>query len=470
GKGNKINSSGNVSLNGTIAFDLTGIEANSTDTALTLNGTNVTGTTKINIADTITSGKYLLIESATALNPEHFTVIPRILLPADLFYDNNNKTLGIERTIQTAEQFTTQNNFRNNQTQIAALLDGYAPAQQVLLSLENREQLEEIIKPLLVAEIAAETQNLPMNHPYLRVFNHVSNLPTRNVNSNFNNVNSGTLFRGQSACSPVYCNMITSKPEFWFEGYYRAENVSSDSNALGYKTSRGGMMVGVDRSFSNQLLTGLVFGYGNPRTYNSNAKTKADDYTFGAYSRLKIAGIFVNSFLAYGHQNYELHQHFTNSNTRYNGNSFYASFELLKPLNLRNGISVSPLAAIDFQKSWADGFNVNVARLPLAVGKSDLEQTVLRVGINSSYKNLRTRLQYGYQVAGDLYGTSRTSIVGGNNSRVLTGVNLGRNTLNVGLGCDFKIGKRTKLFADYDFDLGERANSHSGQFGLAINF
>ncbi|MDR2707088.1 MAG: autotransporter domain-containing protein, partial [Planctomycetaceae bacterium] len=432
----------------------------------TINITNIDAVSNGIINNVIVSNKPLNLSQITDL----FTPVKKLLVSIKPVYNSNSNSIGIEKNSQTAEQYVSQNNFRNNQTQIAALLDGYAPAQQVLASLETREQLEEMIKPILVAEVTAETQNLPMNHPYLRVFNHVSNLPTRNINSNFNNINSGALFRGQSACSPVNCNLTNSKPEFWFEGYYRAENVSGDSNALGYKTSRGGMMVGVDRSFSSQLLTGLVFGYGNPHTYNSNAKTEADDYTFGAYSRLKIAGIFVNSFLAYGHQNYELRQYFNNSITRYNGNSFYASLEFLKQLNLHNGISVSPLAAIDFQKSWADGFNVHVAGLPLSIGKSDLEQTVLRIGVNSSYKNLRTRLQYGYQVAGDLYGSSRASIVGGNNSRVLTGVNLGRNTLNIGFGGDFKINKRTKLFADYDFDLGEHSNAHSGQFGLAINF
>ncbi|MDR0338611.1 MAG: autotransporter outer membrane beta-barrel domain-containing protein, partial [Planctomycetaceae bacterium] len=111
-----------------------------------------------------------------------------------------------------------------------------------------------------------------------------------------------------------------------------------------------------------------------------------------------------------------------------------------------------------------------VIGLPLSVGKSDVDQTVLRVGLNSNYKNFRTRLQYGYQFAGDLYGISSTSIVGGNSHRNLTGVNLGRNTLNIGFGGDFKINRNTKLFADYDFNLGEHSTAHTGQFGLITNF
>jgi uncharacterized protein with beta-barrel porin domain len=128
------------------------------------------------------------------------------------------------------------------------------------------------------------------------------------------------------------------------------------------------------------------------------------------------------------------------------------------------------LFAIDFQKAWSDGFNVNVSNIPLTVSNSDIEQTILRVGINSSYKNFRSRLQYGYLVGGDLRGISRASITGGTNNRLITGANLGRHNLNVGLGGDFKISKNTKLFADYDFDLGENSTAHTGQFGLMIAF
>jgi hypothetical protein len=42
--------------------------------------------------------------------------------------------------------------------------------------------------------------------------------------------------------------------------------------------------------------------------------------------------------------------------------------------------------------------------------------------------------------------------------------------LNAGLGGDFKINKHTKLFADYDLNLGEPSTSHAGQFGLSTSF
>jgi uncharacterized protein with beta-barrel porin domain len=373
--------------------------------------------------------------------------------------------MSIQSSVQKAADYMTVNrkNFRKNQIRVAELFDGYAPAQAKLQSFTTSEQLEDFVKGLLAPELAADARELPLNQPYFRIFNHIHNLPTSSYNAN-----SGTLYRGQSTHSRDNNIATQGNHEFWFEGYYQGGETNGDSNALGYKTSRGGMMIGVDQYFGDGLLTGLVFGYGNPRVYNSTGKIEADDFTFGVYSRLKVLGIYANTFLGYGSQNYQLRQNQT-QHTKFNGDSFYASLELFKPIYLRNDMLVSPLVAIDFQKSWSDGFNTNNA-VPLTVKKGEMDQTVLRLGVNSNYRNWRTRLQYGYQIAGDLYSTSRTSITGSGNNRVLSGVNLGRHTFNAGFGGDFQFGIRTILFADYDLDLGERATAHTGQFGFVGYF
>ncbi|MDR1290438.1 MAG: autotransporter domain-containing protein, partial [Planctomycetaceae bacterium] len=453
------------------------LKMNIAEDKIVADSVNIDGAIEIDLS-TVPNGRTenIIVSKTGTLNTSqldsHFTQSNKLLVSFQPFYSNNDKTMGLTTTSQTAEQYTTQNNFRKNQIAIAALLDGSAPTQQILLSLDTQKQLEGLLTSLLAPELAAEAQELPLNHPYFRVFNHVNNLQFNNLR----NTNSSTTFRGQSTCLPVCCT-TQGNYEFWFEGYYQGGETHSDGNALSYKTSRGGMMVGIDQYFGDGLLTGLIFGYGNPRVYNSVGKIEADDYTFGAYSRLKIFGIYANAFLGYGSQNYQLRQNQINPNqhTNYSGDSFYASLELFKPINLRNDLSVSPLVAIDFQKAWSDGFNVNVTNIyfdnmPLTVKKGDIDQTILRVGVNSNYKNWRTRLQYGYQVAGDHYGISRTSIIGGDGNRILTGVNLGRHTFNAGLGGDFQIDNRTKLFADYDLDLGKHATSHTGQFGFVRYF
>jgi hypothetical protein len=153
----------------------------------------------------------------------------------------------------------------------------------------------------------------------------------------------------------------------------------------------------------------------------------------------------------------------------------YASIELFQTLLRKNGLQLIPLFAVDFQKSWSDGFTI--ADTAQKIDKNSLDQTVLRIGLNSKFQpadrlNFRTRLQYGVQVGGDLYGSARTSFVGTpNESRVLTGVNLGRNMFNVGIGTDiYTVTKRTRLFADYDLDLGERSTAHTAQLGIVTTW
>ncbi|MDR0705532.1 MAG: autotransporter outer membrane beta-barrel domain-containing protein [Planctomycetaceae bacterium] len=138
-------------------------------------------------------------------------------------------------------------------------------------------------------------------------------------------------------------------------GGFSIENTRADKKIVTTNDADNTLVLLVDKLENTTVTwTGKADSTWNISNHNWNGKIEADDYTFGIYSRLKIseiAGIFANTFLAYGHQNYELHRNVANSNTRYNGNSMYASLELFKPIRLRNNFTVSPLAAVDFQKS-----------------------------------------------------------------------------------------------------------------------
>ena len=66
-----------------------------------------------------------------------------------------------------------------------------------------------------------------------------------------------------------------------------------------------------------------------------------------------------------------------------------------------------------------------------------------------------------------MYGSVKTSFTGGSNYVTLKGVNVGRNRLNAGIGADiYSINKSSKLFSDYEFDLGERSTAHTIQLSF----
>jgi autotransporter-associated beta strand protein/predicted outer membrane repeat protein len=472
---------GNTNINdGTLQFGDTGsitstgnflVNTGGTLNVSTLKASSITaGSFQVlgNLAGTLdlsVSGNY--INTTTTIDDDTqdllTALVPTEMVGLKMYEADFSTGFAVTSTTITADDFATQNKMNRNAVGAGSQINAVDDLRDYANSLLTDEQVAAYIESIESApEAAAEFQGVTLWNPYKRIANQ------RLFKTGFNNNAAARGILGQAPCEPV-CGYNSGKREFWFEGYYRYEDVNNDGNANGYKTNRGGMLLGVDKQIDRKLLLGATFGYGNPRANNRLARIEADDYTVGLYAKYNLSSsVFVNAFLGYGHQNYEFRN--VLNRTDYNGDSMYATVELAKQVNYSRQLKLFPLIAVDFQKSWSDDFTVNV--LPVGttqrIANDSLDQTVLRFGVNSQYGNLRTRLQYGYQVGGELYGTSR-SIIGGT-TQTFRGVNLGRNTFNAGIGGDIPLTSNTLLFADYDFDLGERATAHTGQAGFVAKW
>ncbi len=393
-------------------------------------------------------------------------------------FRNNATIMDIVFKSLTVGQFANQNHLSSNTERMAELFDAaindptvydlfYGPD-----AFATDASLKSYLLGSLGGELAADAQTMALWRPWRPVYDRMYDV--REANSGF--------YRAQSPCKSggliqhIACRDRGTR-EFWGEGYYLGENVSGDRNANGYDATRGGVIVGVDQRLGRDSLGGFTFAYGNPHISNAIGKVEANDYTLGLYSRIHLAHrLYANTYLGYGHQEYSYRRYAVGPDkTKYDGNAMYASIELFRPIGY-NHLTLFPLMAVDFQKAWIDGFTETPpSPSQISVAKSDVDQTVLRVGFNSKYAkgeriNIRSQLQYGYQVGGDTQGATLTSLaVNPGDSRMLTGVNLGRNMFNAGIGSDLLLttGKRTRLFMDYDFDLGERATAHTGQLGCS---
>jgi uncharacterized protein with beta-barrel porin domain len=414
-----------------------------------------------------------------------------------IFKDGEAEASGIDYTgkfimdirvkSQTAEQYMKLNNYRKNQIEITKILSRDQAINSVFQELKTRAELEALINPFLVGELALEANHLAMYKPYLKVFDHIANLSFHTNN---------TVILGQSPVpfspldefgpSPPPI-AIKAQSEFWSAGYYTFEKVDGDSYALDYETSQARIMIGYDKVVKHDLLAGFVWGYGNPHISNSVTKITANDFLVGVYARkrfMRFANIYANVFLGYGYQDYKLHRNY--QKTKYDGDSLYASIELSRPVQIEELI-VEPVAAFDFQKTSSNGFDtdVNLSKAnvkytnmlglnqskTLSIEDNDFEQAFLRIGLNTSYKRLRTRFQYSYLVCGDATAKTQTTIKGiPNGTGTLTAVRRGRYLIDVGAGIDRNIGEFTKIYFDYDFEVGKNINSHTGQLGIVTLF
>ena len=164
----------------------------------------------------------------------------------------------------------------------------------------------------------------------------------------------------------------------------------------------------------------------------------------------------------------------------YDGNTLYASAELVKPIHMQNNWVLLPLVGVDYQVAWTDGFaERGTGASAQVIDSANLDQLVIRTGLNSKVRmncrfDLNARLQYGCQIAGKTYGSVNSVFASAPSSPVmnLRGVDLGRNQLNTGVGFQryFGTAKRAYLFGDYAFDCGERTTAHTGQVGLICAF
>ncbi|MDR2705060.1 MAG: autotransporter domain-containing protein, partial [Planctomycetaceae bacterium] len=449
----KVTATGDVVLNGNVEFiyDLDPTKENTIKSIITTtNGHTI-------------SGKF---------NP---IISDKLLSSTEAQLVNGNQQLDLVHTAPGVGEHADFSDLSGNTARIGDLIDSlnYADSDllQELYGLENNEQGQEQFKQILLSqlgpELAADAMQLSLWKPYLKIFNRLHDTgDLYNISSEVRNESENEV-RGQHGTKRKY--------DLWFEGYYRNENIAKDSFAGKYQSARGGMLTGIESYRQRSIKTGVFFGYGKPRVFNEIGRIEANDLTFGVYSRFRFGQqSFLNAFFAYGNQDYEYRHN--NYRTSYNGESIYASIEIFRTSLQKSNSQLIPLFAIDFQKAWADGFTAQDTAQK--IDRSKLDQMVLRMGLNSKFQpkdfvHFRTRLQYGVQVNGETYGSAKTSFLSNpGESRTLTGVNLGRNMFNVGVGFDLYStkSKNVRIFADYDFDLGERSNAHTGQLGLVTTW
>ncbi|MDR0392303.1 MAG: autotransporter domain-containing protein, partial [Planctomycetaceae bacterium] len=376
-------------------------------------------------------------------------------------FDNNDTSFSIQYDTITLSDYAIKEGMTRNIGRVGSLIDDLmakSPDFAKIIYDFDRDDVNILLTEFLGAELAANARFLAFHNPQYRVFDHLRSLDRSTP--------SGIL--GQSGF-----RILSLDYDLWFEGNFRSEQVKGDGDSWGYDVDRGGIFVGLDAKFGDRITSGLMFSYGNPHISNRIGKITADDISFGIYSRFKVFWeCSINVFLGYGVQNYKYNN--AGNTTDYNGDSLYASMEISRPLPFYAYGQLIPIFAIDFQKAWSDAFaEGNPNNFGLTIGKSDIDQAILRFGLNSKITptrrfHLRTKLQYGLQVAGDLYASAPTSFtMNPTITQNFRSVKRGRNNLNIGIGTDiYTIDEQTKFFIDYDYIYNKKSDTHALQLGI----
>ena len=270
-----------------------------------------------------------------------------------------------------------------------------------------------------------------------------------------------------------------SMQEFWFALHHSDRKQSSDGQARQYGITRTGMNVGLDRLITQSFSAGFLFDYSTPHLYQEGNRIKANDYVFGLFARKRFDNIWdTNCFLAYGNQMYRGDRITYDGivQSKYGGDSWYATAELIRRTKLTKEFTVLPTLAIDFQTAQTKAFaESGSSRFRHVYERGELSQTVMRLGLNSLWRineriRLDTRLQYGRQIGGSDTPSIRSVLATSSidNPMTFQGVALGYDQLNVGVGGRYFMSEahRSLVFGNYNFDRGNRSLAHSAEIGF----
>ncbi|MDR3109771.1 MAG: autotransporter-associated beta strand repeat-containing protein [Planctomycetaceae bacterium] len=151
----------------------------------------------------------------------------------------------------------------------------------------------------------------------------------------------------------------------WADATYSDMSMLGDGNARGYRISRYGVMVGLDRKWSASSMVGVFFGYSNPKLRSDGDEVEANDFQVGVYGGVTTwQQIEVKGYVGVGLQNYNSRRTVDNplisptpaqlTAEGYEGNSFIATLEAGKPFTWSWGV-VRPVGAIDWSISGVRG-------------------------------------------------------------------------------------------------------------------
>lgn len=300
-------------------------------------------------------------------------------------------------------------------------------------------------------------------------------------------VSSGGASYGSAICS----SPCVPARNLWGE-YYRVDGSAEyDGNAFGGDNKINGVICGADKYVTPDLLFGGFFAYGDS-TFSVNGlddRAKTDAWKFGLYFVKNQRAGYLLGNVNYGYDEYDVTRHINfldrTHNGRTDGDQWSARIE--KGFNYAVGRTMfQPFGAFQFITLDTDGFQeTGAGSTALRVDESTYESYRSEFGGRAVWNRTYSDDQFGSLIFkatwlhefGDTCGTvvgqfsnpRSENYTGTVNPYSISGVDLGEDWCNLGVGGDFSVGNMT-LFAGYDFLFNGEQNLNTGNVGLAYQF
>lgn len=274
----------------------------------------------------------------------------------------------------------------------------------------------------------------------------------------------------------------------WTQGFGGSGNWSGNGNVAGATYRQSGFAYGADLAGDDSGVIGLTGGHGYSSFHTDRRDSgTATSHQIGLYLLKNYESFYGLSVFNYGRNHYDVTRVITVgpfdqlASSKSSGNQFGSYSEAGMNLDMMF-VRIQPFVGLQHLsvsngsvfESPAGGAGLNVRSHTVNALQTHLgARAVLEPLVSSSGIEVRPYVS-GRWVA-DLLGSNQSTTASfagdpAGASWVVTGNKSGRHMGQVGPGVNMKVADGVSLFGNYDYQFGDRFDSHSGSGGVLFEF
>ncbi len=262
-------------------------------------------------------------------------------------------------------------------------------------------------------------------------------------------------------------------------------NIGNTANAQGYDLTTGGFTIGVDYKVTPNFVIGINTGYARTGAdLTNNGRVTVDGAKLGLYATYFTGtGFYVDAAVNGGYNSYDTRrgalQGTASGSTK--GGEFNALFATGYDWRTEGGLSIGPVASVQYTNVSLDGFREHGSLAPLNIANHSAESLRTALGVKMSYDihplasgviiRPEVRAAWQHEFGDSSYALDSRFTNGAGNTFTVHGPEIGDDSLLVGAGVAVLWNERTSTYVYYDGEIGRTnysSNNVSG--GVRLSF
>jgi len=271
----------------------------------------------------------------------------------------------------------------------------------------------------------------------------------------------------------------------WVDTWGQRGDVKGNANETKVDVSGFGLALGLDQTFSPNLLAGAFVAYEDKKISNSNhrhSRSDVDGFSAGVYAAGTLDYVEFRGGIAYSRLDIDTRRDISVGNIQgrvksdAKGHKVQIFAEAASPINVNETTTISPYVSVTQAWLRTDGAAETGNAAALQVARQTDSVQFATLGVRAAVK-LSTQTpvvltaDLGWTHAfGDTEGKTENRFAGTNARFNPRGVGVGKNMATVGLGLQAQISENASLSASYQGQFGSGHKNHAAQVQGRVRF